>query len=81
MTVRSYDMMIDTEGLYSLSASYSLHHLRRKMLMLQDYLSQYEKAIASGDDKTAKRIESELSSVGMDAASLKSLVGWKGGRS
>ena len=47
--------------------------------MLQDYISQYEKAIASGDDKTAKRIESELSSVGMDVASLKSLVGWKGG--
>ena len=49
--------------------------------MLQDYISQYEQAISVGDDKTVKLIESELSSVGMDAASLKSLVGWKGGRS
>ena len=47
--------------------------------MLQDYISQYEKAIASGDDKTVKRIESELSSIGMDVSTLKSLVGWKGG--
>ena len=47
--------------------------------MLQDYISQYEKAINSGDDKTVKRIESELSSIGMDVATLKSLVGCKGG--
>ena len=49
--------------------------------MLHDYISQYEQAITAGDDKTAQRIERELLSVGMDVASLKALVGWKGGSS
>ena len=49
--------------------------------MLHDYISQYEQAITAGDDKTAKRIERELSSIGMDVATLKTLVGWKGGSS
>ena len=47
--------------------------------MLHDYISQYEQAITAGDDKTAQHIERELSSIGMDVATLKALVGWKGG--
>ena len=46
--------------------------------MLQEYIKKYEAAVKHNDKKTMRRIERELSSIGMDVATLKSLVGWKG---
>ena len=42
--------------------------------MLQDYLNRYEKALSDGDTEAIRRMERELSSIGMDAATLRALV-------
>ena len=50
------------------------HFTWKEVQMLQIYIDQYKDAIAKGDNKTARRIERELASVGMDAATLKILL-------
>lgn len=42
--------------------------------MLTEYIEQYKKAIVDGDKKTISRIERELSSLGIDAHTLRTLV-------
>ena len=42
--------------------------------MLTEYIKRYKKAIAEGDEKTMRRIERELASLGMDAYTLKTLA-------
>lgn len=42
--------------------------------MLEEYIRQYEAALAAGDKKTMKRIEKDLSVLGMDLATLSVLV-------
>ena len=42
--------------------------------MLQLYIDEYKEALRRGDKKTAARIERELQSIGMDAATLKYLA-------
>ncbi len=42
--------------------------------MLEDYIRQYEEAVAAEDKATVKRIERELGSLGMDRATLLVLV-------
>lgn len=42
--------------------------------MLSDYLKSYIAARQNGDTKTMRRIERDLASLGMDAATLHSLT-------
>lgn len=42
--------------------------------MLEEYIRQYEDAVAAGDKVTVKRIERELGSLGMDRATLLVLI-------
>ena len=42
--------------------------------MLEEYIRQYEAALAVGDKKAMKRIEEDLSILGMDLATLNILV-------
>lgn len=42
--------------------------------MLEDYIRQYEEALKKGDEKTKRRIEKELASLGMDLMTLRILV-------
>lgn len=42
--------------------------------MLEDYIRQYEEAVAAGNKNVMKRIERELGSLGMDRATLLVLV-------
>ena len=42
--------------------------------MLQIYIDQYKKAIAISDKRTARCIEKELAALGMDLATLKTIV-------
>ena len=38
--------------------------------MLGDYINAYKQALAKGDEKTQRKIERELRSLGMDKATL-----------
>ena len=42
--------------------------------MLEEYIRQYEEAVAAGDRAAMKRIERELGILGMDRATLLVLV-------
>ena len=50
------------------------HHLRKEDEMLEEYIRQYEEAVAAGDRAAMKRIERELGILGMDRATLLVLV-------
>ncbi len=41
---------------------------------MKEYIDAYKEALRSGDEKSAKRIERELRSLGMDYATLQYLV-------
>ena len=46
----------------------------RKENPMKEYIDAYKEALRSGDEKSAKRIERELRSLGIDYATLQYLV-------